>query len=294
MELQLPSSVRREEGPGGLGLYIVENAHATAQIFEQGAHVAAFHPRASLRPLLWMSQSSHYATEQPLRGGVPICFPWFGPRAEDPSAPAHGVARIGDWVLRSASDEASGTRLTFAPAPELEEQPLWPHSLRVSFEVLVGAALELRFSVANERANAFDYEIALHTYFAVGDVRTVEVSGLEGVPFWDKVRRVQQKGERGALRPSGEVDRVYGSTSTCVLRDAAWDREITVEKEGSKSTVVWNPHEKKAAAMEDFGDAEWPQMLCIETANVGQNRVHLKAGESHSTVARLSVRDSAR
>ena len=290
--IELPPSIRREESSSGLVSYAVENALATARIYEHGAHIAAFQPRQSEHPVLWLSRDSRLESDQPIRGGVPLCFPWFGPRPDDPKAPMHGLARTGMWQLAQASEDVRGTSLTFVPSPELEEQPLWPEETEIALQVLVGASLEMSFSVRAVEHKC-DFEIALHTYFSVGDVRLVEIGGLENAPFWDKVRRTQQRGESKPIRIKGETDRVYNSASTCIVRDSAWRREIVIDKENSGSTVVWNPGEAKALAMADFPSDEWSQMLCIETANVGRHRVELTPGASHITRARISVRQMA-
>lgn len=290
--IELPASASRQPGLGGLASTVVENALGRAQIYDHGAHVAAFQPRASTYPVLWLSQQSMFEDDKAIRGGVPLCFPWFGPRDGDSSAPMHGLARLGLWQLSQASEDSGGTKLQFVPSPELEERGLWPKGAAVSLQVLVGEALEISFTAeARERSCAF--EIALHTYLSVGDVRTVEVFGLEGAPFWDKVARTQQRGDRGSLRIKGETDRVYTSSSTCTVRDSAWRREIVIEKQNSGSTVVWNPGAAKASKMPDFGDGEWSQMLCVETANVGRHRIELALGASHTTTARISVREMA-
>jgi D-hexose-6-phosphate mutarotase len=290
--IELPPSVRREIGQGGLASTIIENAFATAQIYDHGAHVTAFQPRSATYPVLWLSSQSHFEDGKPIRGGVPICFPWFGPRADDAEAPMHGLARTGRWILTQAQENESGTQLTFVPSEELEKEKLWPREAQVSLQVLVGEALELQFNVTAGDESC-EYEAALHSYFSVGDARTVEVRGLEGAPYWDKAARGQRGGEKKPLSIKGETDRVYNSASTCVARDTPWQREIVVEKENSGSTIVWNPAEAKARAMADFGDDEWRGMLCIETANVGRHKIELKAGESHTMTARISVRKIA-
>ena len=287
--IELPPSARREESSSGLVSYAVENALATARIYEHGAHIAAFQPRSSEHPVLWLSRDSSFESDQAIRGGVPLCFPWFGPRADDPKAPMHGLARTGMWQLSQASESAAGTSLTFVPSPALEEESLWPEEAEISLQVLVGESLQMSFSVRAPEQKC-DFEIALHTYFSVGDVRLVEIKGLEGAPFWDKVRRAQQRGESKPIRIKGETDRVYNSASTCIVRDPSWRREIVIDKDHSSSTVVWNPGEAKAQAMPDFPSDEWSGMLCIETANVGRHRIELAPGDAHTTTARISLR----
>ena len=281
-----------KEGQGGLPQILIANEHAQAAMYLHGAHVTHFQPRGQ-KPVLWMSARSWFGADKPIRGGGPICWPWFGPHARKPGLPAHGFARLSDWRLRALTNEPDGgTSVTLALESSDRTKALWPHDFNLEYTVRVAARLELSLRVKNTGTAAFTFEEALHTYLAVSDIRKVAVHGLSGVACLDKVRGMQRF-TQGAepLTFSGETDRVYLDTeAACEVDDPGLERLIRIEKSGSRTTVVWNPWVKKAQAMPDFGDDEWPGMLCIETANAAANAVTLAPGAAHEIAARIEVR----
>jgi glucose-6-phosphate 1-epimerase len=239
-----------------------------------------------------MSESSRYEPGAPIRGGVLICFPWFGPRAGDPSAPVHGVARVGAWKLDGVSLEAGGSvnaRLSLDCGTLAS--PHVTHNLVLAYELRLGRGLLMALTVTNPAEVPTTFEQALHTYFAVGDVRKVSVAGLEGAIYVDKVDGAKRKTQTDALITiAGETDRLYLDTGAAVtLEDPGLGRRIRVEKAGSRSTVVWNPWVEKSKAMPDFGDDEWARMICIETANAADNAVTIPPHASHTMTAVISV-----
>jgi glucose-6-phosphate 1-epimerase len=274
-----------ESGNGGLARIVVNTQRSSGEMYLHGAHVTSWQP-AGQRPVLWLSAASQFAADKPIRGGVPICFPWFGPHPRDASLPAHGLARLADWSLidcTSAHDGSVVLRLqTLIPPFELE------------FEVGFGTSLrmELRTCISPTTAEKQTFEDALHTYFNVARIQDVSVEGLESAEYLDKVDggRVHPPTEV-PIRFTQETDRVYCDTdSVCHLHDGT--RTIDVRKSGSLSTVIWNPWISKAQRMPDFGDQEWQHMVCIETANVGRNAIELLPGRTHSTVAEIFVRQA--
>ena len=269
----------------------VANAHASAQVYLHGAHVTAWQP-AGRGPVLWMSRHSQWADGKPIRGGVPICFPWFGPHAADRTAPGHGYARLADWTLIQARDDERGdTTLAFQLSQPAPPWRLWPHPFVAIYRVSVGASLGLAFEVRNEGTGPASFEAALHTYFAVQDVREVGISGLEHVDYLDKVGGTARK-TQGAepIRFTAETDRIYLNTQgPCTIHDPGGRRRIVVRKTGSDATVVWNPWVDKSRAMPDFGDLEWPEMVCVETCNVGAHAVTLEPAGHHTMTATLDV-----
>jgi len=235
--------------------------------------------------VLWLSQKSNYEKGKPIRGGVPICFPWFGPNASDSSAPAHGTARLVDWQIVATDLKKDG-------AIEIDLKALI-NPFVLSYRVEFGRVLmmTLKTELPANATSRQVFEDALHTYFAVSEIRSVSIAGLEDTAFIDKVDGASLKAASGLpIQFSGETDRVYVDTLTdCLLIDDSWRRIIRIAKSGSVSTVVWNPWIDKSKRMADFGDREWTEMVCIETANVGLNRIELSPGESHSTTAIVSV-----
>jgi glucose-6-phosphate 1-epimerase len=290
-EIALPPSVSLAPGQGGLPRLTVVNAAARAEIYLHGAHVTAWQP-ADHAPVLWMSGASQWEAARPIRGGVPICFPWFGGHASDRTAPGHGFARLRDWTLVEARDDAQGsTHLAFHLTSEAAPPAAWPHAFAATFRVTVGASLVMTLEVENRGTGVFTFEEALHTYFAVGDVREITIDGLEGQDYLDKVAGMARRTQGpDPIRFTGETDRVYLATpAACAIRDPGHRRRIVVRKSGSDATVVWNPWIAKARAMPDFGDDEWPGMVCVETANVNVHAVTLAPDARHAMTQAIDV-----
>ena len=268
----------------------VATPHATAQVYLHGAHVAAWQPAHAAAPVLWMSAHSVFRPDKPIRGGVPICFPWFGPHRQDPDVPAHGFGRLTPWTLCDAGQGRDGSIMLTLTLEGDNVSQVWPHYFHADLRVVIGPALTLSLAVHNTDTIPFTFEEALHTYFAVGNIEQVAVTGLEATDYLDKVDGGSRSRQDGPVRFNGETDRVYLDTgSPCVIEDPIARRRITIAKWGSSCTVVWNPGVHKARAMADFGDDEWPGMLCIETANVGPAAVTLRPGDRHSMTAQISV-----
>lgn len=289
----LPASVTLAEGEGGLPVLDVSTRVAAGQVYLHGAHVTAWTP-AGQDPVIWLSKASRFAPRQAIRGGVPVCFPWFGAGREPGLAPAHGFARLADFTLVGAED-ADGVvtltlRLTDADVAGLPGADRWTKPFELTYSVTFGPELMLALSVRNTGSEEYSFEEALHTYLAVKDVTAVTVEGLDGLTYLDKTAgAAKDLTQEGPVTFAGETDRVYHSSGTATVVDPARARTITVAKGNSADTVVWNPWSAKAAAMPDFDDAEWPGMVCVEVANALKSAVTLAAGESHTMTARYAV-----
>ena len=288
---EIPNRAFFEDAPGGLVRLRVSTSLCAAEIWLHGGHVARFQP-VGAQPLLFMSAASHFAAGKPIRGGVPVIFPWFGPRAGRPDSPAHGFARTRPWQVEAlAADDRGSVSLILRLDSDETTRAHWPHDFILRHKITLGAQLDLQLEVENVSAEPFQFEEALHTYLAVADVREIGITGLEDTVYLDKVdggRR--QQPTAGPIRITGETDRVYVNTrTTCVLDDPKLARRITLEKSGSDTTVVWNPWITKAQAMADFGDDEWPAMMCLETANTGESAITLAPGAVHTMRATVST-----
>jgi glucose-6-phosphate 1-epimerase len=286
-----PSDARHTEQIEAHGLQALrlKGGGSEALVYLHGGHVASFRS-AEHGELLWSSAHAVYAPGKAIRGGVPICFPWFGGHPTRPELPAHGFART--RAFRFEGSELQGdevvAELTLADSPET--RTLYDHAFRARILIKVGRALEVRFQVENTGTAALAYELALHTYLGVSDVRRVDVQGLERATYDDKVsgRAGCREGD-APLRITGETDRVYDSAARVLVGDPGHKRRVVVEKVASATTVVWNPWIDKAKRMSDFGDDEWPQMLCIEAANTGRHRIQLEPGALHVTGTTISA-----
>lgn len=282
----LPGAARLEPGRNGLPRVAVATPLAEAHIYLHGAHVAHFRPRAgpSTEPFLFMSGSSWFEPGKPIRGGIPVVFPWFGRRRDDPAAPQHGFARLREWSLRGARVLPGGAvEITLGLDSDDATRALWPHDFRLELRAVVGSTLSVELAVANRSAAPFSYEEALHTYLAVADVRQVVVEGLDG-PYVSTIGggRVTREDPTGPVRLVTETDRIYlGNRARATVRDPAAKRVLVVDREGSDAAVLWNPWIAKAKAMPDFGDNEWPFMVCVEACNVEDRAVTLAPGATH-------------
>lgn len=258
--IDLPASVTAIDGEGGLRAYRIETQLATATIYEQGAHLTSWIP-ADKSEVLWVSSHSKFEEGTAIRGGVPICAPWFGGR--DDKGYAHGFARVRPWSLDSASEERGVVTLVFSLTND-DIDETYPADLTFNYQVRIGADLQLSLAVNSTQET--DVEAALHTYFAVPDIEKVTITGLESAPYFDKVTGSAAPATNEAITFTGETDRVYEHGSKVQIHA---DRDIQIRQTGAANTVVWNPWVDKAAAMADFGDDEWREMVCVETANVG-------------------------
>lgn len=278
------------DGRGDLPMIEINTPWSTAEIYLHGAHVTHF-KRHGQPPLLFLSQCSRFEAGAPIRGGIPVIFPWFGKPADKPGQ--HGFARVKDWELREIHSTADGTavvRLALPNCPELAGV-----GVKVEYLVTVGEELTAELILRHEGAQPFAFENCLHTYFAVGEIGAVSVRGLQGVEYLDQPTNFSRHTDNGSeIRFGAEVDRAYLNTVHAVeIHDAALRRIVRVEKEGSRSTVVWNPWIAKAKAMPDFGDEEYQEMVCVESGNVAENRITLAPGETSRLKVSLSSRETA-
>jgi len=293
-KFDLPGVLRFEQLQSGLTLLHVSLPGAQATLCTQGAHLMQWQP-AGHKPVLYLSERAQYLPGKAIRGGIPVIFPWFGDRHDGSSGPAHGFARTSEWdlafVALTGAGEDAELHLDFTLAPSEHSRSLGFDHFRAGCRFTIGRQLRVDFSAVNSTLSPdpLTIEQALHTYFAVGDVRKVSIDGLDGATYIDKVdggaRRTQPS---GPIHFTGRIDRPYLNTdSTCVLHDPEGKRTITIAKRGSLSTVVWNPWQELTATMADMQPDDWMHMVCVETANVADNALTLQPGEGH--LMRLTV-----
>lgn len=254
----------------------------------QGGHVTRWSGRGG--DVLFMSRQSHFEPGQAIRGGVPVIFPWFGDDPEGRGRSAHGFVRRLPWRVIDSAETADDARCTLEIADDETTRALWGHRFHLQLDVVFGATLTMSLLVENRDDVPFRCEMALHTYFTVGDVRRIAIRGLEHTSYLDKVDGMRQKREGSApVAFTGEVDRVYlDTTATCQIDDPVLGRTIDVAKEGSRSTIVWNPWIDKSARMSDLGANEWSQFVCVESGNVGEAAMTLEPGARHTMITRVS------
>jgi glucose-6-phosphate 1-epimerase len=290
----LPGLLAFEES-NGLTRAVVTTPAASATIYLQGAHLTHWQP-AGEQPVLFLSGKSAFQKGKAIRGGVPVIFPWFGDRHDGQPGPAHGFARTAEWEFAFAALAGEDLHLTFTLSPNETTRGLGFDRFRAAYQLTIGRTLEMRLTVANDAETPLVFEEALHTYFAVTDVRQAATCGLRDTVYLDK-RDLEADGNakrktqtEDPLVLAQTTDRVYvDSSSTCVIDDAAGGRRITVAKENSHTTIVWNPWQELTAKLADMEPEGWQEMLCVESANAGANAITLAPGEAHTMRAILSV-----
>jgi glucose-6-phosphate 1-epimerase len=229
-----------------------------------------------------------------LRGGIPICFPWFGAHGTEKAFPAHGFARTRLWRLIDVRQASEGLRVELAFGSDEQTRAQFPHPFEARLAATIGAELELAFEVSNLGLAPFDYEVALHSYLAVADVATVVVEGLAGCAYVDKVAGgAPGRQDDAPLRIAGEVDRVYDNDRPVRLVDGEGGRALRIEATGAGSTVVWNPAPDKTATLSDMAPDGYRRFVCIEAGAVGPHRITLAPGARHLLTVRYGATDVA-
>jgi glucose-6-phosphate 1-epimerase len=281
MSESLPNGVELGVGKGGMRRVVVTNAHATVEVYLLGATVTHFEPTGR-KPVLFVSRQAVYEPGKAIRGGVPICWPWFGPHPSDPKQPQHGPVRRAEWSVVGGENLTGGaTRVTFG---------LTTSDASLRYDVTVGPSLVTRLGTTNASDRPITITEALHTYLAVGDVRQIGIEGLGGIEYVERSTRRRQTQTDPVIRFTGEVDRQYFDTASPVtVKDPAWGRTIRVSKRGSGTTVVWNPWGELAKAMSDLADDEYERFVCVESANAGENAVTVAPGATHAIEAEVTV-----
>jgi D-hexose-6-phosphate mutarotase len=273
----IPGRLALATGESGLPKVVITTPASTAEIYLHGAHVTHFQKHGD-EPLLFLSRRSGFGAGVPIRGGIPICHPWFGPRE---GGPAHGLARLVEWRLASTSAAADGSVTVSFALPRLEGD--WS-SLQTTYTVTVSDALSLVLTTQRASDEApIRVESCLHTYFHVRDVEAISLTGVENLAFDDfafgagGTRRIEHD---PALRIVRETNRVYPDHPGAVeVHDRGCGRVIRIQKAGSQSTVIWNPWTTQKMP-EDFDQAEYRRMVCVESGNIKQNAVTLGTGET--------------
>jgi len=263
----------------------IKTEFSQAEICTYGAQVLAFSFTGSNPyPVLWLGKHAVYENGSAIRGGVPICWPWFGASGIN-GRPPQGFARLCQWDLLDLTNHSALFSLPMKNVPR--EWIDFPFQL--NFEVKIGRELELKLSMKNLGARPVEITSALHTYFAAGNCHALEITGLENIRY-----TVKDSGEfrrqHSPLRLNGECCRLYHPHSgDIILNDPVWKRKLRIHKEGSASTLVWNPGKERCRAIPDMSDGEYLEMVCIEANNAGADRRVLYPDVLHILSQNISI-----
>ena len=276
-------------GNGGLIKAVIRNSFASAELYLHGAHLTSFQPNGG-REVLWVSDLAEYQTGKAIRGGIPICWPWFGPHPSDPDKPNHGFARTTLWEVFETTHMTNATRLVLGLTSDEATRCLWPHEFELTLTVEIGQELRVALTTSNASDENCEVSAALHSYFQTSDVDQVRLLGLEDAEYVDKLQDHARCFQSGVVTIDREIDRVYlGKPDTLTIEDSGFGRNIMIQSGGSASTIVWNPWVDKAIRTEDFPDAGFRKMICVETANAIDDLRVIKPGYDHTLSQVISV-----
>ena len=272
--------------------FVIDNAHAKATIALHGAHIIDYQPHGQ-DPIIFTSKDAAFTAGKAIRGGIPICWPWFNAHPTDASLPSHGYARSSFWTLDTITtrsidtdiktETSAATILTFSLPPQGNSQ------LSAQLEISIGKTLSLSLTTKNHGDTATTYSEALHTYFSVSDSREAELKGLDQLEYIDTVGEETTRTQSGVLTFPDEVDRIYSHHTSATLRDLINERETIISKTGSQTTITWNPGYAKGQAMADLNNEQIFQFICVETANARTQSITLAAGDEHTMTCTIGA-----
>lgn len=270
----------------GLTFLTLSTRSAEADVFLQGAHLTRFQPRDGSN-LLWVSDAEDYQPGKPIRGGIPVCWPWFGTHPDHSEAPSHGLVRNTPWRWQVVEDTPDYCYIRFFTQTS-GDHPAFPHKVEVQLGMELDTALRLSLTTTNLSDSAFVLSQALHSYFAVANLDQAQISGLDGFPYYDKVT-----GERAiwpeAFAIDREIDRIVQDSGQPIELRQPGAPGILLERSGSESVVIWNPWVEKSKSLSNFEDDDYLHMLCIESANADQDSRLIAPGDTHTLKTTISA-----
>jgi D-hexose-6-phosphate mutarotase len=293
-----PGRVQFSLSPLGGPVVELAGPAGTAVVALQGAQLLSWQP-AGHAPVIWLSPVERLGTEKPVRGGTPVCWPWFGAHPSDRSQPAHGFVRTRIWTVTRAGVTTEGAWLELTYQTGAADAVHWPHQATATLRITLDRQLSLTLRTDNTGSTAFTLTQALHTYFSIGDIGDLAITGFETELYLDTLTTAPRQLQTGPITFAGEVDRIYDAHSQpASIIDTRLRRRITITTDGSRSAVVWNPWIAKAARLGDLGPGDtgqggWRQFVCVETTNAGLDAVTVVPGHAHTIAATYTVNHAA-
>ena len=278
-------------GQGGFPMIRISNGSAKALISVYGAQVLSFQPHDQIEDVLFLSRQSEYQADKVIRGGIPVCWPWFGPDPKGLQRPNHGFVRNQFWQItdtEAVSDAETKVSLLFNES--FKKENTWRQPFMLLLEITIGASLQLKLTTFNTGEKAFSITQAFHNYFRIGHIKRVKLLGLENCDYFDKLDQGSQKTQNAAVAVSREVDRVYVDVpNDLVILDPVFKRRIHISSPGTSTAVVWNPWLKMAKKMPDLANLDYQQFICVEAGNVAFDLIQIQPGCHSSLQASYSL-----
>lgn len=274
-------------GKGGFPLIKINNQHAKALISLYGGQVLSFQPHHQAEDLLFLSEKSLYQPGKAIRGGIPVCWPWFGPDPKGLQRPNHGFVRNHFWqISKTAAINEGTTQVSLAFNESLKQENTWRQPFTVLLEITVGSELRLAMTTRNTGDKSFSITQAFHSYFRVGDIEQIKVEGLQGCDYFDKLDQGTQKRQDDELRIGSEIDRVYVEARRDLsVIDPVLQRRIRIQAPNTSTAVVWNPWQQTCQKMADLTDFDYQRFICVEAGNIAFDLIQIAPGNDY----RLSV-----
>jgi glucose-6-phosphate 1-epimerase len=275
-----------------LNCWRISHGDAELVVAQQGAHIVSYQ-LAGQQPLIWSNAQAAFKKGKAIRGGMPICWPWFGNlqrnpesvqamRVSDEPAKAHGEVRAIDWELMGMAEDDDALIVDFIQPKAEGKLQGWPHNVGLKLSIRLDEALNVSLVSYNSGTETVSFSQALHTYFAVSDVREISIKGLDGLRYIETLENWEERKQSGDLQFAGETDRIYLDTPDMLsIVDPQWQRKIHICTNGSKSAIVWNPWTEKTKSFNDMAADGWQGMVCVETANVLDDIVTLEPEQMH-------------
>jgi glucose-6-phosphate 1-epimerase len=278
------------EGEGGMPFIAIRNEFATALISLHGGQILSFKPLGENADLLFLSSKSAYVDGKAIRGGIPVCWPWFGPDPKGLQRPNHGFVRNHCWSVLKMLTTQNETKVILQFFESYKKEKTWRQPFALTLEITVGKTLNLKLTTRNTGDKVFSITQAFHSYFHVGDINQVEVLGLAGCEYYDKLDQGTQKDQTGAVTVTEELDRIYTEVKNpIIINDTLLRRRIEIDSPGNETVVVWNPWQKTSKTMTDLKNKSYQHFICVETGNIAFDLVQVLPGEETSFETRFSI-----
>jgi glucose-6-phosphate 1-epimerase len=285
----IPGVAQITAGNGRLLRVSLSTPAATGEIYLHGAQLTSWRP-AGGEEVIFLSDRSQFEPGKAIRGGIPVCFPWFRNKVDDPKAPSHGFVRTKDWQLDSVEMRGDGVMVSLSTSSDEGTRAWWPHDFHLLHRVILGVGLTQELVVSNTGTTPLRFEEALHTYYRVGGAEAIRISGLDGVAYLDNTDANREKRQVGDIVFTAQTDSAYLDTTHAVeIADPVLRRRIQLSKQNSRTTVVWNPWSTGAQSLADLGDEEWRAMACVEASNMRAFAVDLAPGQQHTMKTVIQV-----
>ncbi len=277
-------------GKGDFPFIEINNLNAKALISLHGGQILTYKPHDQVSDMLFLSKKSFYETGKAIRGGIPVCWPWFGPDPKGLQRPNHGFVRNNLWRIINTFSTETETRISLEFIESQKQERTWKQPFRLTLEFIIGKTLTLKLLTENTGDKAFSITQAFHTYFKVGDINQAQVLGLEGCRYFDKLDQGKEKLQTGIVTISEETDRIYEDIdNNLVLVDPSLNRRIEIASQHCKTGVVWNPWQKTSRKMEDLGNQDYRHFVCVETGNIAFDLLQIPAGGQHELVTNFKI-----